>query len=106
MPLPNLLLHMKSYFSSVLLPPDPLCQYDIFSPKGTCEMKLLGGVKHVISTCLNAQFQMPASASGTLRSERSGHLRFLSRSSGLCFSEDHNAEIIFKNDSEYVGKRQ
>lgn len=63
--MPNLLiLYMKSCFSSVLLPPDPLCQSDIFSPKGKCKMKLLRGVKHVISACLYAQFQMPAPASG------------------------------------------
>lgn len=94
MPLPNLLFHMKSYFCSVLLPPDPLCQYDIFSPKGTCEMKLLGGVKHVISTCLNAQFQMPASASGAWRGVHYGHLRFLSRFWFVV--QEHGAEILLK----------
>lgn len=79
--MPNLLiLSMKSCFSSVLFPPDPLCQNDIFSPKGTREMKLLRGVKHVIAACLNAQFQMPTPASGAWRRALAFPVTFLVRS--------------------------
>ncbi len=58
-------------------------------------MKLLWGVKYVISTCLNAQFQMPASAMehgavNVLATCGSCHV------SGLCFSEEHEAEILFE----------